>query len=262
MKAGEHLRYIHRRDAGEDIYFITNPNDRSEEATCRCRVSGSQPEWWDPLTGTTRELLDFSDDGHVTSIPLCLEAHGSGFLCFRLTASRKGGVPQNFPELRSEVNIKGPWKVTFDPRWGGPGEVQFAELEDWTRRKEPGIRHYSGKVTYEANFDLPHRRADGECLLSLGTVRHMASIRLNGQDLGIVWCEPWRVAIPSGCLNDRNNILKVVVANLWINRLIGDSGLPEGDRITWTTSNPFHPDSPLEPSGLLGPVTILRQLRS
>jgi hypothetical protein len=87
-------------------------------------------------------------------------------------------------------------------------------------------------------------------------VANIASIKLNGRDLGVVWCLPWRIAIPAGVLQPRGNVLEIVVANLWINRLIADSGLPPEKRLTWITGNPFHPEDPLLESGLLGPVTI------
>ena len=89
----------------------------------------------------------------------------------------------------------------------------------------------------------------------------MASVTLNGKALGTVWCAPWRVRIPEGVLRERDNTLEVTVANLWINRLIGDSGLPQEKRLTVTTRNPDTPNAPLQPSGLLGPVTILSSER-
>ena len=46
------------------------------------------------------------------------------------------------------------------------------------------------------------------------------------------------------------------MANLWPNRLIGDKNLPEEQRVSWTTWNPFEPDAPLPASGLVGPVTL------
>jgi hypothetical protein len=52
------------------------------------------------------------------------------------------------------------------------------------------------------------------------------------------------------------NRLEVKITNLWPNRLIGDSRLPEGRRRSWTNANPFKPDSPLLESGLLGPVLL------
>ena len=57
-------------------------------------------------------------------------------------------------------------------------------------------------------------------------------------------------------LHDGANELEVAVANRWPNRLIGDRIVPEPERVTSTTWNPFRADSALLPSGLLGPVTL------
>jgi hypothetical protein len=57
------------------------------------------------------------------------------------------------------------------------------------------------------------------------------------------------------------NQLEIEVANLWPNRLIADAGLPEGQRRSWTTWNPYRATDALLPSGLLGPV-VLRQATS
>jgi hypothetical protein len=84
----------------------------------------------------------------------------------------------------------------------------------------------------------------------------IASVKVNDRDLGVVWCEPWRIAIPAGLLKPRGNSLEITVANLWINRLIRDSNLPEDQRLTWITGNPFHPADPLLESGPLRPVTL------
>jgi hypothetical protein len=53
-----------------------------------------------------------------------------------------------------------------------------------------------------------------------------------------------------------SNELELVVANHWVNRLIGDAGLPKENQYTSTTHNPYKPDSPLLESGLIGPVTL------
>jgi hypothetical protein len=52
------------------------------------------------------------------------------------------------------------------------------------------------------------------------------------------------------------NALEIEVVNTWANRLIGDSRLPAKKRATWATVNAFKPKDALEPSGLLGPVTV------
>ena len=87
-------------------------------------------------------------------------------------------------------------------------------------------------------------------------VKTLARVRLNGRDLGVVWCYPWRVNI-SEAIRARDNQLEIEVANLWPNRLIGDQSLPAEKRFTWVSINRFNSHSPLMPSGLLGPVSIL-----
>ena len=159
------------------------------------------------------------------------------------------------------------WEVAFDPKWGGPERITFQTLEDWSKRPEDGIRFYSGTATYRKTFrwegSTPDTRlrsgrrhaASERFSIDLGTVKNLAQVRLNGQDLGVVWCSPWRVDI-TGALRDGENQLEIKVANLWPNRLIGDQSLPPEQRLTSTTWNPFKKDSQLLASGLLGPVTL------
>jgi hypothetical protein len=99
-------------------------------------------------------------------------------------------------------------------------------------------------------------RRTGRLCLHLGVVRNLARVKLNGRDLGVAWCAPWRVEVPAGLLTKQGNELEIEVANLWCNRLIGDSGLPPEKRVAWTTWNPFKPQDKLMPSGLLGPVLL------
>lgn len=130
-------------------------------------------------------------------------------------------------------------------------------LDDWSKRPELGIKYYSGKAIYTTSFDLlPGTVPAGRFALALGVVKNMASVRLNGRDLGIAWCDPWRLPIPDGVLHPTGNQLETTVANLWINRLIGDSGKPQSQRLTSTTGNNYQPETPLEISGLLGPVSV------
>jgi len=250
------VRYSHRRTADTDIYFLGNRQNHAITPTCRFRVTGRLPEWWDPISGTCRALPEYQEDGGVTVVPLQMEAGESGFVIFRQPPASGAHRGRNFPPLQAVANIAGPWEVAFDPQWGGPEKAAFAQLEDWTARAEPGIKFYSGKAVYRTQFDVDPQAAQRSLVISLGDVKNMASVRLNGKDLGILWCQPWRVAVPAGALQPHNT-LEVTVANLWVNRLIGDSDKPQEKRLTWTTWNPYHKNSPLQPSGLLGPVQIM-----
>ena len=110
---------------------------------------------------------------------------------------------------------------------------------------------------YKKSFNVPTGSlvAGKKYFLDLGLVKNLARVRLNGSDLGVAWCYPWRLDA-TRALRNGDNRLEIEVANLWPNRLIRDAGLPPEQRLTWTTDNPYKPDSPLLPSGLLGPVSL------
>ncbi|HRT26446.1 MAG TPA: hypothetical protein P5258_07860, partial [Candidatus Saccharicenans sp.] len=185
---------------------------------------------------------------------------------------------KNFPERQAILTLGGPWKVRFDPAWGGPGEVVLEKLLDWAIHPDDGIRYYSGTAVYTAEFDLPEgveiSRKEA-FYLDLGEVFCLAMVKLNGRDQGIVWTKPARVRL-SG-IGKRGNHLEIGVANLWINRLIGDEnepwdGVVNGQwpewlltgsprptrRLTFTTHRFYRQGDPLVPSGLLGPVRLLK----
>jgi hypothetical protein len=255
------VRYIHRRTKEAEIYFVSNRQSDLVEATCTFRVAGRQPELWDPLTGALRDLSQFRAQNGRTAVPLRFEPHQSFFVVFRAevpdrTATSSEGV--NFPPTMQLGTIGGPWDVSFDPALGGPQHIELENLEDWSKHSDPGIKHYSGIATYRRMFDLPKSAQPSakRILLDIGSVPGLARVRLSEHDLGVVWCSPWQVDI-TGVVQAKENRLEIEVANLWPNRLIGDKTLPPDQQISWTTWNPYEPDSPLLPSGLRGPVRVL-----
>lgn len=254
------IRYTHRRAGAADVYFVANREPSTVAAACTFRAAGRQPECWDPLTGVMRDLPDYSVGGGRTTVPMRFEPHQSFFVVFRraLTSTEDvAGVGENFHEQMTVAVLDGAWDLSFDPKAGGPRQVRFARLEDWSRRPETGIRYYSGIATYRKMFDLPAALpvSGRPVWLDLGVVHNLARVRLNGCDLGVVWCAPWRVDI-SDVADTKANQLEIEVANLWPNRLIGDKALPSDQHVTRTTYNPYRADSPLLPSGLVGPVTL------
>ncbi len=256
FESGDCLRYNHRNIGGRDAYFVSNRWDVAFTGIASLRVSHGTPEWWDPKTGESRPLPQFKQGKEITSIPLNLKVNQSGFIVFKNGLTESQGV--NFPSQRTLTELKGPWVVSFEKRFGGLPSVLFPDLMDWTKFTNPDIRYFSGKAIYKKSFDLPSLPKRG-LAVDLGDVKNIASVRLNGTGLGVAWCAPWQLNIPTGILHLRGNRIEVTVANLWPNRLIRDSGLPPEKRLTQTSWSPYRPNSPLLPSGLLGPVHILSQ---
>lgn len=266
------VRYTHRITADRDIYFVSNRTDQPFKTDATFRAAKGVPVLWDPLTGDIRTLPEFHKGDEKTTVPLEFEPHQSFFIVFEKNAS-PSNKKKNFPQKFIAGTLNRPWTVSFDPKWGGPAKITFDQLDDWTQRTEEGIKYYSGIAVYKQHFNLP-AAATGKIYLDLGEVKHMARIRLNGRDLGVVWTAPWKVDI-TAAVKQKNNQLEIAVANLWPNRLIGDEKLPDdgirdgqwpawllegkartSGRYTFTTYNPYKKDSPLLPSGLTGPVII------
>jgi hypothetical protein len=252
------VRYTHRTTAEREIYFVANRTDQAVDTTATFRVTGRSPELWSASEGSVRALPESTSSGGATTVPLRFHPFESYFVVFPTAAAasvRPMREGRNFPDASTLATLDGPWDVSFDPAWGGPERVRFEQLEDWSKRPEPGIQFYSGVATYRRSFDLPAGRAATSLQLDLGTLQVMARVRVNGQDCGVAWTAPWRVDI-SRAVRPTGNTLEIEVANLWPNRMIGDAK-SEGKKFTQTTYRPFKASDPLLPSGLLGPVRLV-----
>lgn len=280
------IRYAHRTTTEEDIYFISNRTNLAVQDICVFRDGTGTPELWDPVTGDTRMLSEFKRQNGRTSIPIKLERNQSFFIVFPKNGNTENvqlSEKMNFSEINNKMEIEGLWSVSFEPKWGGPEKIIFDRLDDWSKRQEEGIKYYSGIAIYHKTFDFPETVSidnNEELYLDLGEVKNMARVKLNGEDLGVIWTFPWRVNITDAVKN-KDNILEIEVANLWGNRLIGDASLPydgvekgkwpkwilEGKprtsgRFTFTTNNYYKKDLPLQSSGLLGPVVLQSILKT
>ncbi len=81
-------------------------------------------------------------------------------------------------------------------------------------------------------------------------------MKVNGTDLGVLWKAPFRVDVTNALIPGINH-LEIGVTNLWVNRMIGDQQPWALKKYAFADFNPYKADSPLLPSGLLGPVHIL-----
>ena len=253
------LRWTHRRDGETDIYFLSNPQEAAVVVEPTFRVSGKRPELWDAVTGRVAPATGWSVRQGRTSVPLSLPANGSIFVVFRSPGSPEE-TPKASPLPTTSLPVNGPWEVSFPPGLGAPARARFDKLVLWNEHETPTIRYFSGVATYRAKFHLP---AAGRVILNLGRVESVARVIVNGTSLGELWTEPYETDVTSA-VKAGENTLELQIANTWRNALIGAvkhtdglAGAAGPYLKPWTSRNPgFTPKSPLQASGLLGPVTL------
>ncbi|MGM0377634.1 MAG: glycosyl hydrolase, partial [Bacteroidota bacterium] len=252
------IHYGHRTLENAEIYFVTNQTNETQDVIPEFRVTNLQPELWDATTGNIRNLPGFEQKENSTAVPLKLEPFESVFIVFRKKAGRplEGGIRVNYPDANHIIQLNSPWTVRFDPSQRGPEDhVVFDTLRSWTTFSDDRIKYYSGTAIYSNRFQLDQITEGERLILDLGSLTAMAKISVNGNSAGGVWTAPYKLDI-TPWIKQGTNDLQVEVVNTWVNRLIGDQNLPEKARQTWSPVNPYTADSPLQPSGLLGPVTI------
>jgi hypothetical protein len=240
--------WIHRATDKADLYFFANQREVAERMTVRFRTVGKIPELWHPDTGLTTVATSWRQEGQHTVVDLDMDPAGSLFLVFRRPG--KPG-PVRPPVADKTIEVTGPWQVT----WNGlaaPQSMRFDALVGWPSHPDPAVRHFAGSATYETTIDVPRGT---RVTLDLGEVFNFAEVSLDGKRVGpVLWKPPFRVEL--GSPTPGKHTLSVRVTNMWPNRLIGDLNLPEAERVTWTTHNTYKKDSPLQPSGLVGPVGL------
>jgi Glycosyl hydrolases family 2, sugar binding domain len=186
------------------------------------------------------------------------------------------------PALPPPLEVSGPWEVRFQPNRGAPEKIAFEALTDWAQHADAGVKYFSGTATYTKTITPPAEWLAGNRrrYLDLGRVAVIAQVKLNGKNLGILWKSPFRVDV-TDALRGGENQLEVSVVNLWPNRMIGDEQLPEDSdrnpngtlkewplwllegkpsptsRFTLTSWRLWKKNSPLQESGLLGPVRLI-----
>jgi hypothetical protein len=197
------------------------------------------------------------------------------------TAAGKS-IQFNAGELPKPIDLSESWDVRFSPHWGAPEHLKFEHLLSWSDHPDPGVKHFSGTATYTKTFQIPSEllARDLRLYLDLGTVAVIAQPQLNGHDLGTLWKPPFLAEITKFAKAGENT-LELKVVNLWPNRMIGDEYLLEDSErntngtlkvwpswleagkpsptghYTFTTWRLWKKDSPLQQSGLIGPVRII-----
>jgi hypothetical protein len=310
-RKGWGMEYLHKQGQGYEFYFLSNQEYFPVSAEVSFRLTGRIPELWYADTGKIVEAPVWREQGGRTIVPLDFDPAGSVFVVFRkastgadpvvamsggkglrLQATASGletwttangewtlkaksgrSSPVRATGVPVPIAITGPWNVTF-PLKGTARQLDL-EAGSWTSHGDEDVKYFSGTATYRKNFTLPAARivAGQRLLLDLGDVQNLARVRLNGKDLGVLWKAPYVVDVTADVVAGTNRI-ELEVTNTWFNRLAGDTGKPQDQRVTWAgaagrgffgggggaTAAGTPPPLPL-PAGLIGPVRIVFERR-
>jgi len=253
------LLFVHRRLADGDVYWVNNRNARVEILDAGFRVTGKAPEFWHADTGVT-EPASYRIANGRTTVPLRLEPNDAVFVVFR----RASTAPARTLPLQAETKlgmVQGSWDVAFQSNRGAPAKISLDALNSWSDNSDTGVKYFSGTGTYTKTIQAPADwfKAGAKLWLDLGDVKNIAEVTVNGKPLGILWKTPFRVDVTS-VLKPGANTLEIKVTNLWVNRLVGDQQPNVTNKFTYTAQQFYRVDSPLLPSGLLGPVQFIRSV--
>lgn len=252
------IAFVQRRLSDGDSYFLVNRNNRAEHGEAHFRVKGRIPQLWRAETGAIEDISYSIRDGQ-TVIPLNLAAEESVHIVFRKPATAASRLlPPT--DLAPTATLGGAWSVRFQEGRGAPAMIEMPSLIPLNEAKDDGVRYFSGIATYSSRFDAPAGWRKGQPLwLDLGEVGEVADVRINGKPVGGLWHAPYRVNV-AGAMQRGKNDVEVRVANLWVNRLIGDAQ-PGAKKVTFTSLPTYRANATLRPSGLIGPVQLLMEKR-
>ena len=257
------LRIVRRRLETGYVYFIANQTGLPFDGWVNLSHVTTHAVLLDPRTGQTGAAAVM---GKPTLASVYLQLAPGESLFVRTSQKNPAPHLSVWPYRKAApapVALSAPWNLTF--LHGGPDlppPQSLLALRSWTDATDPAAQTFAGTARYETEFTLPPDAKAADWLLDLGDVRETARVFVNGKEVDLLWSLPFRTRI-GAVLKPGKNTLAVEVTNLAANR-IRDL---DRRKIEWKKFHeinfvniaykPFDASGwPLQPSGLLGPVTL------
>jgi hypothetical protein len=258
---GADFAWMHRRTGDTDIYYVANLTDEPQDLKVRLRVANREAQLWHPDTGFIKPAT-YTSQGERTDVSLHLDQREMVFVVFpKPAASPSRVVPQ--PQRTTVGTITGSWRVRFAPGLGAPTQLEFPVLQSWTADANNGVKYFSGTATYTKSINTPQAwfGPGSRMFMDLGSVADLAEVSVNGKPFGLLWKPPYRIDV-TGALRSGSNSIEVKVTNEWSNRILGDQLAPANQGVLSSGGGRGSPAASAQQptmSGLLGPVTMIRQ---
>jgi hypothetical protein len=265
--AGTPIDYIRRKNASGHDYFLANLQAKAFAGWVTLGVPAASATITDPLTGRSGVAALQRTDAGRARMYLQLKP-GESLLVSTSARSAASGPRWTWLEAAgSPVALEGNWNIEFVK--GGPDlppAISTRTLASWTSLGGDSAQRFGGTARYRVEFDAPARNADA-WVLDLGDVRESARVRLNGREVATAWSVPFEVRVDNALSRGRN-VLEIDVTNVAANRI------RDMDRrgVEWKIMREINVVNilyrsfdasgwPIEPSGLLGPVSLVPMRR-
>lgn len=240
----ERLTSYHYVQPDGEIYLLFNENPAGSIDTVLTIACDRPLAAYDAFTNRLRALPVRREQGKV-QIDLCLKPYESIMLLacdnwedFPVEAEWTGTVERTVP-------LGGVWKVSFADAKSYAGALdasgftKLGEREELTPLScEPEFMDKTGTLRYEKTFEW-EKTPGSKVFLNLGEVFETAEVFVNKESAGVRICPPYRVEITKQLISGRNELAVEVTNTL---------GNENKDFMSQYT--------PIEPFGLLGPVTV------
>ena len=240
-----------------DIYFFSNHSAEAFSQELVFRDSqGKVAEFWNPLDAQRYRLPSSENEDGNLQIHLNLAPDEAGFIVLRHPDTMPlASLYRSDNYSDSVIAINDDWQVDFllakDTL-----SLLMPELCDWTLLDDDRLKYHSGRAIYHRVFNVAATTENRRVFLRLSGLHAAASLRINGQVAGAIWCSPWEIDV-TDYLQEGQNAFEIQVVNQLSNRMIGDLYLPENERSTFATTPIVKPGDKLLPAGITDAVELI-----
>lgn len=254
--------YTHRVMANQDIYFVFNQTNANLSSTLNFKSKWPNLTELDPINGSTKTISNKKIVNNHTLFNTNFTPYQSKIYVFSNRKVKQTNL--NSISKSTNLSIKN-FKATLNFNTQGYDTIApiiLDSLKSFTTFNNTQIKYFAGYANYTISFNVNdfEIKENQKIYLNVGEIGGTASVSINGQDLGTVWCVDNKLDITNKLKTQ--NILTVTVGNEYRNRIIGDLieyGAIKNIRTPYETRGFLNSKMPLKPAGLLGPLTITIQ---
>lgn len=236
----------YQADDGTEILYIIHShiNDSHRtRITFSKELTSNKNGWiWDPVTGK-KFRISLSKDN---SLDLDMGPAESFLLVFQKSKNGAAWKPLPAGSL-SETDINEGWSAEF--RHCHDGSVKTVKIDTLKDLKEmPDFVSFAGNVIYRNTLKID---GPGKSFINLGKVYGLSELKVNGKDCGVKWYGR-RIFDIGELLKQGTNDIEIKIVTTMGNYMKSLTDNPIAQY--WT--NEKNKIQPLQPMGLIGPVTV------